>query len=184
MKDGEGEEKMQSPGLLIAQAALARSMSSQAGMRTRDVYGRGGMGRPGPDPLEKDIYDDLDKGLENVQSTCEHAAHEVLKYGDCAEEVDQISRRMTENMALTKGELERVEREDPEALKAAEDESRGRTYRPPSMRKDLSHRNDIKHGTLTAVKASASASSNDIVAGNQLTADDGMDDREGAEACS
>jgi len=140
-KGGEAEEKipslrymsarrMQSPGLLMAQAALGRSMYSRAG-------GRGGMGPPGLDPLEKDIYDDLDKMLEKAQSMCEHAAHQVLRDGDCAEEVGEISRCMTEAMALANRELERVQREDPEALKAAEDESRGRIYRPPSMRKDL-----------------------------------------------
>lgn len=182
-EDGEAEEKvpslrymsarrMQSPGLLMAQAALRRSMYSRAGMRTRNAYGRGGMGPPGLDPLEKDIYDDLDKGLEKVQSMCEHAAHQVLKYGDCAEEVYEISCHMTETMALADRELERVQREDPEALKAAEDE--WRSYRPPSMRKGLT--SSCSH---TAAKSSASASSNAIVAGNQLTVDDGADDRRG-----
>ncbi|GAB1319482.1 hypothetical protein MFIFM68171_09692 [Madurella fahalii] len=162
LEAGEAEEKipsfrymsargMQSPGLPMAQAALGRSMYSRAGMRTRDAYGRGGMGPPGPDPLEKNIYDDLDKGLEDVQSTCEHAAHQVLRDGDCAEEVEKISRRMTETMALADRELERVQREDLETLKAAEDESCGRIYRPPSMRKNLtsscSHRSDIKDGS-------------------------------------
>jgi len=53
------------------------------------------MGPPGLD-LEKDIYDDLDKGLEYVQSMCEHAARQFLRDGDCAEEVGKISSRMAE----------------------------------------------------------------------------------------
>ncbi|KAK0627185.1 hypothetical protein B0T14DRAFT_130171 [Immersiella caudata] len=140
--EDEAEEKIpslrcmsarQSPGLLMTKAALWRSKHSRVGIT--DAHGRGGMGPPGFNPLEKDIYDDLDKGLEDVQSTSEHAAHQVLKYGDCAEELEKISRRMTETMALADRELERVKREDPEALKAAEDESRGRRYRPqPSER--------------------------------------------------
>ena len=53
---------------------------------------------------------------------------------------------MVKTKELADGELERVQREEPDAFKAAEDESRGRSYRPPSMRKDLtssgSHRSD------------------------------------------
>lgn len=105
--------------------------------------------------LEKDIYDDLDKGLVDVQSTCEHAAHQVLKYGDCTGDVRNISRRMTEIMALANRELQQVKSEDSEVFKAVEDESRGHSCRPLSMRKDLtsrSHRSDIKDGNLTVAK--------------------------------
>jgi len=189
-KDGETDDNppslrylssrnMQSPGLLMAQAALGRSMYSRAGMGARLPYSRGGMGPPGLDPLEKDIYDDLDKGLEFVQSMCEHAAHQFLRDGDCAEEVEKISSRMAQTKVLASKELERVEREDPDALKVAEDESRGRSYRPPSMRKDLtsscSHRSDpsIKEAALAAAKASAAAGA---VAGSKLALDEGVED--------
>ena len=172
----------QSQDRLMAQAALRRSKHSRVGMRTRDAHSRGSMDPPGLDLLKKDIYDNLDKGLEYVQSMRQHAAHQVLKYGSCAEEIEKISRRMTKTMALAHRELERVKREDPEALKAAEDESRGRRYRPPSMRKDLtssSHRSNIKHGNLAVAKAITSASPNGV-AGNQLTVDNGVDDRKSA----
>ncbi|KAK3352634.1 hypothetical protein B0T25DRAFT_189607 [Lasiosphaeria hispida] len=70
MKDGKAEEKipslryisarhMQSPDLLIAQAALQHSIYSQ-------------------DPLEKG-YDNLGKGLDDMQSICEHMAHQFLR---------------------------------------------------------------------------------------------------------
>lgn len=191
-KDGNAEEKipslrymsarrMQSPGLLMAQAALGRSMYSRAGMGARGAFGRSAMGPPGLDPLEKDIYDDLDKGLEYVQSMCEHAAHQFLRDGDCAEEVGKITGRMAETKELADRELERVQREEPETLKAAEDESRGRSYRPPSMRKDLtsscSHRSDpsIKDALATA-KANSGAVANGIVAGNKPAVDEGVED--------
>ncbi|KAK0643444.1 hypothetical protein B0T16DRAFT_459588 [Cercophora newfieldiana] len=188
-KDGDADEKipslrymstrrMQSPGLLMAQAALGRSMYSRAGIGARGPYGRGAMGPPGLDPLEKDIYDDLDKGLEFVQSMCEHAAHQFLRDGDCAEEVGKISSRMAETQELAGKELERVQREEPDTLKAAEDESRGRSYRPPSMRKDLtsscSHRSDpsIKDAALAAAKASAAAAA----VPSKLAVDEGVED--------
>lgn len=189
-KDGDAEatipslrymsaRRMQSPGLLMAQAALGRSMYSRAGARG---LGRGGMGPPGLDPLEKDIYDDLDKNLEFVQSTCEHAAHQFLRDGDCAEEVAKISSRMAETRDLAERELERVQREEPDALKSSEDESRGRSYRPPSMRKDLTssgaHRSDpnIKDAATDATKANAGTANNGVPAGSTLVADEGVED--------
>ncbi|KAK0627180.1 hypothetical protein B0T14DRAFT_408865, partial [Immersiella caudata] len=84
-----------------------------------------------------DIYDDLDKGLEFVQNMCEHAAHQFLRDGDCVEEVGKIASRMAETKGLADKELQRVQHEEPDTLKAAEDESRRRSYRPPSMRKEL-----------------------------------------------
>lgn len=150
--------RMQSPGMLMAQAALGRSMYSRAG--GAGGAGRAGFGR-GLEPLEKDVYDDLDKGLEYVQSMCEHAAHQFLRDGDCGEEVNNIAKKMSETKALADKEFERVQREEPEALKADEDQMRVRSYRPPSMRKDLgasSPRAEASKETLKeAAKAGASS---------------------------
>ncbi|KAK5653893.1 hypothetical protein OQA88_7818 [Cercophora sp. LCS_1] len=150
--------RMQSPGMLMAQAALGRSMYSRAGAAGRVGFGRG-LG--GLEPLEKDIYDDLDKGLEYVQSMCEHAAHQFLRDGDCGEEVNNIAKKMAETKVLADKEFERVQREEPEALKAEEDQMRVRSYRPPSMRKDLgtsSPRAEASKETLKeAAKTNASA---------------------------
>ena len=84
--------------------------------------------------MEHDVYDDLDKGLEYVQSMCEHAAHQFLRDGDCHEEVCNIARRMLETKELAERELDRVNREAPAK---PEDDNRVRSYRPPSMRKDF-----------------------------------------------
>lgn len=186
-KDSEAEERipslryltarrMQSPGLLMAQAALGRSMYSRAGMRS--PYGRGAMGPPGLDSLEKDVYDDLDKGLEYVQSMCEHAAHQFLRDGDCAEEVVNISRRMAETKGLADRELERVKREDPEALKAPEEEGRGRSYRPPSMRKDLSSSGSYQSNPSIKDAAAKAAAGNCLAANSKLAVDEGVGDME------
>ncbi|EGY16850.1 uncharacterized protein VDAG_08014 [Verticillium dahliae VdLs.17] len=50
---------------------------------------------------EKDAYDDLDKGLEFVQSMCEHAAHQFLRDGDCTEEIGKIKKRLSDSKDRT-----------------------------------------------------------------------------------
>jgi hypothetical protein len=98
--------------------------------------GKPGLGGPrgAPDQLP-DVYDDLDKGLEYVQSMCEHAAHQFLRDGDCGEEVANIQRRLGETKELADKEMERVKREAPDVL-GATDETKGRNYRPASMRRE------------------------------------------------
>ncbi|KAM7198585.1 hypothetical protein V8F20_006115 [Naviculisporaceae sp. PSN 640] len=117
--------------LLLTHTSAGRGIYSRAGGPRS--YGRPG-GAPGAsDP--PDIYDELDKGLEYVQSMCEHAAHQFLRDGDCAEEVANIQRRMGETKDIADKEMARVRKEEPEALKAAEEAFKGRSYRPQSMRK-------------------------------------------------
>jgi hypothetical protein len=55
-----------------------------------------------------DIWDELDKGLEYVQSMCEHAAHQFLRDGDCNEEVEKIKRRLAKVKESAIGEQERM----------------------------------------------------------------------------
>jgi hypothetical protein len=97
---------------------------------SRTAFGR----NPNQPP---DVYDQLDKGLEYVQGMCEHAAHQFLRDGDCAEEVGNIERRLGETKELADKEMERVRREEPEALKAHEEELKGRVHRPLKMAKDM-----------------------------------------------
>ncbi|KAL9948538.1 hypothetical protein D7B24_009171 [Verticillium nonalfalfae] len=86
---------------------------------------------------EKDAYDDLDKGLEFVQSMCEHAAHQFLRDGDCTEEIGKIKKRLSDSKVLADKEMARVEREDPALLKESGDAGKARTLRPASMRREL-----------------------------------------------
>ncbi|KAF3355117.1 hypothetical protein VDGD_08014 [Verticillium dahliae] len=86
---------------------------------------------------EKDAYDDLDKGLEFVQSMCEHAAHQFLRDGDCTEEIGKIKKRLSDSKVLADKEMARVEREDPALLKESGDAVKARTLRPASMRREL-----------------------------------------------
>ncbi|KAK1755819.1 hypothetical protein QBC47DRAFT_197593 [Echria macrotheca] len=167
--------RMQSPGMLMAQAALGRSMYSRT---ARGGFGRGG-GLTGLEPMKPDIYDDLDKGLEYVQSMCEHAAHQFLRDGDCAEEVGNIERRLGDTKELADREMERIQREDPESLnKPAEDEMRVRSYRPPSMRKDIGSpstrsETNLKEGAASSQKEATRES---VSPSNELEVDEGVED--------
>ncbi|KAJ9144789.1 hypothetical protein NKR19_g6317 [Coniochaeta hoffmannii] len=102
----------------------------------RPIYPRAAASRPTHDTPDRqpDVYDELDKGLEYVQSMCEHAAHQFLRDGDCGEEVANIQRRLGETKELADKEMDRVKREEPEALSSGE--TKGRSFRPHSMRRE------------------------------------------------
>ncbi|EPE02216.1 hypothetical protein F503_01654 [Ophiostoma piceae UAMH 11346] len=80
-----------------------------------------------------DIYDELDKNLEYVQSTSEHAAHQFLRDGDCNDEIDNVKQRLVDIHKQAAREMERVKTDDPEALK--EEPVKSRSFRPQTMRK-------------------------------------------------
>ncbi|OIW28393.1 hypothetical protein CONLIGDRAFT_644585 [Coniochaeta ligniaria NRRL 30616] len=114
----------------------------------RPIYPRaaapaGARGTPNKQP---DVYDELDKGLEYVQSMCEHAAHQFLRDGDCGEEVANIQRRLGETKELADKEMDRVKREEPETLSSSQ-ETKGRSFRPHSMRRDHTGNPPGKDGT-------------------------------------
>lgn len=83
-----------------------------------------------------DIYDTLDKGLETVQSTCEHGAHQFLRDADCNEEIKKTKNKLREVLATAEKETERVLREEPELAQETSELTKARTHRPISMRKE------------------------------------------------
>ncbi|KAB5535324.1 hypothetical protein GE09DRAFT_1063376 [Coniochaeta sp. 2T2.1] len=118
----------------------------------RPIYPRAaaaGSPRGTPDK-QPDVYDDLDKGLEYVQSMCEHAAHQFLRDGDCGEEVGNIQRRLGETKELADKEMDRVKREEPEALGSSSEETKGRSFRPPNMRREHGGSNPAKDGVSSS----------------------------------
>ncbi|KAM7218156.1 hypothetical protein V8F06_006447 [Rhypophila decipiens] len=147
--------------LLLTQASAGRGIYMRPGGPRS--YGRPNGAQNTNDP--PDIYDELDKGLEYVQSMCEHAAHQFLRDGDCAEEVSNIQRRLGETKDIADKEMARVRKEEPEALKAAEEACKGRSYRPQSMRKPGA-------GAATSPPVAAAAASNT----NVLEVDEGLED--------
>lgn len=142
--------------MLMARSTLSRPSYARAG--ARGSYRPGGMSPGQSHP--QDVYDDLDKGLEYVQSMCEHAAHQFLRDGDCGEEVSNIQRRLKDTNDLAEKEAERVKTSGPpDGVKPAEEELRGRSYRPQIMRKDF-----------------GSSSSKEIKVAARVDVDEGIED--------
>lgn len=54
-----------------------------------------------------DIFETLDKTLEQVQSLCEIAAHQFLRDGDCADEIARIKASLSETQTSADTELRR-----------------------------------------------------------------------------
>jgi hypothetical protein len=100
-------------------------------------FGPMSISRPGAGDQPPDVYDKLDKGLEFVQSMCEHGAHQFLRDGDCNDEISKAQKRLTEILEMAKTEMERVEREEPELAKETGEMGEVRTRRPISMRRDM-----------------------------------------------
>lgn len=99
-----------------------------------------------------DIYDTLDKGLEHVQSTCEHGAHQFLRDADCNEEIKKTQDKLREVLAMAETETERVLREEPELAQETGELSKVRTHRPISMRKDFANAAKDSGNGLVATK--------------------------------
>ncbi|KAK4125490.1 hypothetical protein N657DRAFT_568929 [Parathielavia appendiculata] len=139
-------------------------------------------GGPGSTNGGGDVYDELDRNLEYVQSMCEHAAHQFLRDGDCAEEVANIQRRLAETKELADREMERVKREDPAALAKLEggggggedDGMRGRSYRPQSMRRDVVK--SAGNATATTGVGSGGGGALTAAAAGPLEVDEGVED--------
>ncbi|KAK3312402.1 hypothetical protein B0H66DRAFT_486401 [Apodospora peruviana] len=157
--------------LLMSRGATGPGLYPRAGARGSYRGGPGGVAMGSTDP--PDVYDELDKGLEYVQSMCEHAAHQFLRDGDCAEEVANIQRRMGETKELADKEMERVKKEDPEGLKSADESLRGRSYRPQSMRKITAGKPASATGTAATKLETAGGVANGVAAAaNKLEVDD------------
>jgi hypothetical protein len=108
--------------------ALAASVNSKAekpfaGMSGPGIpklsYARSSRTRPGE---TKTVYDIIDAGLEFSQSTCETAAHQFLRDGDCATEISNIRERLNEVMKLAQDEVSKLEVMAAEAAENAKGE--------------------------------------------------------------
>ncbi|KAI1798884.1 hypothetical protein F4811DRAFT_152306 [Daldinia bambusicola] len=83
-----------------------------------------------------DIWEELDQGLNFVQNMCEQAAHQFLRDGDCAEEIEKIKARLGTTRETADKELARSESENtPEEVAPWPVQSR--SYRPTTMRKNM-----------------------------------------------
>ncbi|KAL7904320.1 hypothetical protein GGI35DRAFT_202891 [Trichoderma velutinum] len=113
------------------------------------------LGHPGLANQTPDVYDELDKALEFVQSTCEHGAHQFLRDAKCSEEVQKIQKRIGEVLVMAKEEKERVEREEPKTLKEAAD-AKPRTTKSITIGRTSQHKEvDDVHSQKLKVTDSA-----------------------------
>lgn len=183
---------MRSPGMM----ATGRPMYLRASGRESalpDISGMGGARGSSMMGTQQvpDVYDELDRGLEYVQSMCEHAAHQFLRDGDCNEEIGNVKRRLAETKEQADREMERVKKEEPEALKALDEPLKTRSFRPQSMRRDAaSIAASAKEALLGTsgpnatpragggpmVAAAAAAVAATIEVDNTLEVDEGIDD--------
>lgn len=106
------------------------------------------------EPLQPDVFDELDKSLESVQSMCEHAAHQFLRDGDCSDEVVSIKDRLSGTKTSAEKEIQRMlDQDDTLKAKLSESPIRARSYRPQSMRRGAS----LASASPTAVRGSGEA---------------------------
>ncbi|KND88489.1 hypothetical protein TOPH_06884 [Tolypocladium ophioglossoides CBS 100239] len=171
--NGSGED-----GLPSLRYMSTRRLGPMSTMRRPQLGGPTGPNDPDQAP---DVYETLDKGLEFVQSTCEHGAHQFLRDADCEEEISKIQVRMNEVLATAKKEMERVQREEPELAKESRDMGKPRARRPISVRRDMSvgNKGGVEPGKAAHVELEATAlhqgKTNVIEATNTLEVDTNPD---------
>lgn len=86
-----------------------------------------------------DVFENLDKALEVIQGLCEHAAHQFLREGECAQDITKINEKLIETKTTADGEMQKLLENDVDgALRKTLSEGpvRSRTYRSQSMRRD------------------------------------------------
>jgi hypothetical protein len=168
-EDDEDDDKAAGDDTKDLPPAL-RFTSTRTFARTTGLLGGGRFARPGArtgmggDAAPPDVYDDLDKCLEDVQSQCERAAHQFLRDGDCGDEIETVQRRLGDSKTLADREMERVQKEDPEALNAPTEQP-PRSFRRQTMRREAAPGSPTATGKIAAADAA-------------LEVDEGIDDME------
>ena len=66
------------------------------------------------------VFDVIDKDLENAQILCERAAHQMLREGDCKEEILGTKNSFQNSLKLAEQELEKFRAEEVEEAEEAE----------------------------------------------------------------
>ena len=130
--------------------ALTASVNSKvdkpfAGMNSPGIpklsYARSSRTRPG-DP--KTVYDTIDAGLEYSQNTCETAAHQFLRDGDCSLEIFNIRERLNEVKKLAIEEASKLEAAAAEAAEKAKEmktaETKSKSNESPEEEEEVSAR--------------------------------------------
>ncbi|KAH6876869.1 hypothetical protein B0T10DRAFT_552346 [Thelonectria olida] len=75
------------------------------------------------------VHHKLREGLENIQSLCEHNAHQFLRDGDCNNEIGKLQKQLKEILNMATKEGHRLRKEEPELAKG-DGKPKERVYRP------------------------------------------------------
>jgi hypothetical protein len=101
--------------------ARMRSNYGGFGMKLPMINTRNGLRKPPPPELDEGVppttgkeppFDMTDKQLELAQNFCEVAAHQVLRDGDCATQLDSTRERLESVLELANAEAKRVAEEE------------------------------------------------------------------------
>lgn len=92
------------------------------------------------EPQQPDAFDELDKGLECVQSMCEHAAHQFLRDGECTDDMVKIKDRLNKTKVKADMEMERLIKQGDQNgapnAKTRDELVRNRNHRPQSLNRN------------------------------------------------
>lgn len=103
----------------MASLDMASSLFSAGGERGLDIKSGLSMKRANPESANTcPAFDIIDKDLENSQIACEKAAHQMLRDGNCKEELLRTKNNFQNSLRLAEKEVERLREE--EAQQAAE----------------------------------------------------------------
>ncbi|PGH31907.1 hypothetical protein GX50_05290 [[Emmonsia] crescens] len=108
----------------IRKGRMSQMMKSGFGFKFLDATNKGksliGAGarnpldpssKPTKSPCKETAFDLVDKQLELAQSLCETAAHQFLRCGDCALELEKAKERFSTVLDLARVEIERLKKE-------------------------------------------------------------------------
>ena len=67
-------------------------------------------------------FETMDKALEKAQSLCEIAAHQMLRDGDCREEIEETKEKFKNCMKTAKEEAEKLQEKEAKEVEEAQEE--------------------------------------------------------------
>jgi hypothetical protein len=112
-----------------------RQRTGLSATRTRSPTAQSNAADNSSTPVE--VFESVDKALENAQSLCEKAAHQSLREGDCRKELETVRGHFKEVQEAAKVEVARIvarkEKEAQEAARAAEQGTTVEAVRAPTL---------------------------------------------------
>ncbi|KAI9842647.1 MAG: hypothetical protein M1837_007014 [Sclerophora amabilis] len=148
MAEGMAERMKQATALANGDSPLGED-----GMAKRLTFTRSARSRAGE---EKTIYDLIDKSLEDSQALCEHAAHQSLRDGDCAVEIQNIKKKMGDATRMGEKEMEKLAEKEAQSKRAQELELAKQTQELEAATRDTNETNENILGAEDGLRAETS----------------------------